>query len=257
MSRPNGWNSSLYDKSFGFIQNMAYDLIDELSPQSGESIIDLGCGTGAMTHEIFRRGAAVEGIDSDYEMVQTAMARYPNIKFRCISGEEFTVKEPVDAVFSNAVLHWIKKPNPVIIKVAAALKPGGRFVAEMGGEGNVKILTESLLYALKEAGVSYNPDDFPWYFPTAQEYSRLLKSEGFEVISIRHFVRPTPLDNCPNGASDWYAMFASKFFIQVEKENVNKIISRATEIASQKLLKNGRWMADYTRLRFYAVRTLG
>ena len=256
MSELNQWNAQLYDKSFSYIQNMAFELIDRLSPEAGERIIDLGCGTGLMTNEIRKKGALVEGLDNDPAMIQLARERYPYIKFMCLSAAEFRTDVEYDAIFSNAALHWMKQPDLVINRIANALKPGGRFVGEMGGAGNVDTLIKSLFQALAEIGISRDEIDFPWYFPNVDEYTKLLEKGGFRVDFIQLFSRPTPLDDCANGASDWYKMFADQFLACTELKSREAVINRATYLAGKSLCKDGRWFADYTRLRFEARMTI-
>lgn len=254
-ARAGAWDAALYDRSFQFIPSMAADLVDVLAPQAGERVIDLGCGTGRLTAEIAARGAAVIGIDADPAMVEAARSQYPDIEFRCADGADFSVGEGFDAVFSNAALHWMKTPEPVIASVAGALRPGGRFVAEMGGYRNVEVLTGSLYQALAETGIAADAVDFPWYFPRTADYAGLLEDGGFEIREIKHFERPTPLDDCPNGAADWYTMFGGNFLAPAPKAVRPGIIDRATALAKAELFRDGRWFADYTRLRFNVIRS--
>jgi len=251
------WDAALYDRSFQFIPGMAADLVDDLAPRPGERIVDLGCGTGTLTAEIAARGAEVTGIDADPAMIASAGAQYPGIPFECADGAAFSVDTPVDAVFSNAALHWMKSPEPVIACVAAALKPGGRFVAEMGGDQNVEVLTGSIFRALGEAGIAAEEVEFPWYFPRTADYAALLEAGGFEIREIRHFARPTPLDDCPNGAADWYEMFGASFLAPAPADQRAAIVARASELARDHLFRDNRWFADYTRLRFHAVKSEG
>tara|TARA_Y100001934_G_C12374207_1_gene788194 strand:- start:1252 stop:2037 length:786 start_codon:yes stop_codon:yes gene_type:complete len=254
MSDLNHWNAGLYDRSFSYIQDMAVELIELLEPRNGEKILDLGCGTGAMTNNIVQRGALVDGIDNDSAMINLARKRYPKIKFLCISGTDFSSNSQYDAVFSNAALHWMKQPAIVIDRMSNVLRPGGRFVGEMGGSGNVQILIKCLLQTLEEMGLSRDKINCPWYFPHPDEYAKLLEEGGFRVKYIQHFSRLTPLDDCPNGAADWYNMFAGKFLENIELENRDVVIKRATRLAKNSLFKDGRWFADYKRLRFKALR---
>tara|TARA_Y100001970_G_scaffold19801_2_gene22385 strand:+ start:26623 stop:27420 length:798 start_codon:yes stop_codon:yes gene_type:complete len=254
VSESSSWDAGLYDRSFGYIQKMALDLIDDLSPKQGECIVDLGCGTGEMAAVIARTGAEVIGVDNDLEMIRLARLKYPTIHFDCTDASDMQFSRKVDAVFSNAALHWIKNPMPVISSVADNLKLGGRFVGEMGGEDNVKVLIASLYDTLNEFGISKDLVVNPWYFPSVKEYSLLLEKGGFDILSIDHFQRVTPLDDCPKGAEDWYEMFAGRFLTNIPESLHGKIIKRASMIASDELLVGGRWFADYTRLRFHAVK---
>lgn len=246
------WDATLYDQSFGFVADFGAGLVDLLAPGAGERIIDLGCGIGQLTADIAARGAEVIGIDADPEMIALARQKYPDLKFVCASGEDFSLPEQADGVFSNAALHWMKQPEPVIASVKRALKPGGRFVAEMGAYRNVITITEALYRALEEQSVPSEAVEFPWYFPRTSAYIALLEAEGFDVTNFIYFVRPTPLDNCPNGLSDWIRMFGGGFLAAVPEGGEEKLMARAEELCRDRLCPDGRWVTDYTRLRFRA-----
>ena len=251
------WDADLYDKSFGFIAEFGAGLVELLAARPGERIIDLGCGVGQLSAEIAALGCEVTGIDGDPEMIALAKKKYPDIEFICARGEDFAVAGSVDAVFSNAVLHWIKEPEPVIANVARALRPGGRFVAEMGAHRNVVTITEALYQALAEQSVARDEVEFPWYFPRTGQYVTLLEAGGFEVTHLRYFARPTPLDNCPNGLSDWIRMFGGNFLAAAPAGGEAQVMARAEELCRDQLCPEGRWVTDYTRLRFRAERVKG
>ena len=188
-----GWDAGLYDRSFGFVAAFGSDMLDLLAPEAGERIVDLGCGTGTLTAAIAERGAEVIGIDGDAAMVERARALHPHLAFEHADGRDFAIPGAADAVFSNAALHWMKEePAQVIACVARALRPGGRFVAEMGAHRNVRIITDALYRALAEEGVPAEAVDFPWYFPRTSRYVALLEDGGFDVVQLHYFARPTP-----------------------------------------------------------------
>jgi trans-aconitate methyltransferase len=143
------WNSDFYDRKLDYVSELGRGAVDLLAPKRGETILDLGCGTGDLAHEIAKSGASVIGIDLSAEMVAAARAKYPDIDFRVGDGENFSLEQPVDAVFSNAALHWMRRPERVIRCVWDALKPGGRFVAEFGGKGNVGTVVDAILRVLR------------------------------------------------------------------------------------------------------------
>ncbi len=249
------WDAALYDRSFGFVSAFGTDMLDLLAPEAGERIVDLGCGTGTLSAEIAARGADVIGIDADAAMIERARARYPHLAFAHADGRDFAIEGEADAVFSNAALHWMKEdPERVIACVARALRPGGRFVAEMGAHRNVRIITDALYQALAEEGVPADAVDFPWYFPRTSRYVGLLEEGGFEVAHLHYFARPTPLDDCPNGLADWIAMFGRNFTDAAPPERVPAVIERTVALTRERLCPDGRWVTDYTRLRFVALR---
>ena len=167
-------------------------------------------------------------------MIAKARQNYPGIDFRVADAAAFRDPQPFDAVFSNAVLHWIKPPEPVAAAISAALKPGGRLVVEFGGKGNVRSVT-SLLEA------------HPWYYPSIAEYSTLLERNGFETITAALFPRPTAVEG-ENGLRDWLKMFTSTFLPEDRAPEFERALR-------PKLYRDGVWYMDYVRLRITAVKT--
>ena len=250
-----GWDAGLYDRSFGFVSDFATDMVDLLAPEPGERIVDLGCGTGTLTAAIAARGADVIGIDGDAAMVERARTLHPTLRFEHADGRDFAIEGQADAVFSNAALHWMKEAPPEVIAcVARALRPGGRFVAEMGAHRNVRIITDALYQALAEEGVAAEAVDFPWYFPRTSHYVGLLEDGGFDVTQLHYFARPTPLDDCPNGLADWIVMFGRNFTDAAPPGRTPAVIGRTIALTRDRLCPDGRWVTDYTRLRFVAVK---
>ncbi|GLX98950.1 methyltransferase domain-containing protein [Herbidospora sp. NEAU-GS84] len=247
------WNARAYDSSFGYVSAQGAPLVELLDPQPGERVLDLGCGTGVLSGEIAVRGAYVLGIDGSQAMIETAIAQFPRLDFTVGDGHDFTVAQPFDAVFSNAALHWMSRdPDAVIDSVREALRPGGRFVAELGGAGNCAALTSAMLTAWREHGL--REPELPWYFPSPAEYAVRLERAGFTLRILEHFDRPTPLDECPNGAADWVRMFAGSLLDGVPPATVEPLLRRVNELAAPALRHDSGWMADYVRLRFAAVR---
>jgi len=249
-----GWDSRLYDESFRIITQLGAGVVELLAPRPGERIVDVGCGTGALTAQIAAAGAEIVGIDASEAMIDRARELYPQLRFEVAKGEEFTLEYPVDAVFSSAALHWMSPPEAVAASVARALKPGGRFVAEMGGRGNIATIVGAIYHALAEEGIPRERVRNPWYFPSIGEYASLLERAGFEVVLMQLFDRPTPLDDCPNGIADWLRMFGGDFLGAVPATRREHFQERVNELTRPLLEREGRWVADYRRLRFMAVK---
>src|SRR4029079_10816167 len=173
------WNADLYDKSHSFVWKFGAALLELLEPKTGERILDLGCGTGALTAQIAAAGAEVVGIDSSPQMVEQARRSFPNLRFETGDARTFAIDGTFDAVFSNAVLHWVKEPEQAVVRIRAALRPGGRFVAEFGGKGN----TQQMVAALRRQAAVFGVRDYeiPWYYPAIAEYTGILERHGFEV----------------------------------------------------------------------------
>ena len=201
----NNWDSNFYQDKHNFVTKYGEDIVELLTPQSNEVILDLGCGNGELSAKIAEYGATVYGIDFATEMINKASINYPQIKFMQHNAENpFPFENKFDAIFSNAALHWMMSPEKVIKNIADSLKTGGRFVFEMGGKGNINTIIQSIEVVAKK----YNLANLPIYnyFPSLSEYANLLEKYGFRVVFARHFDRPTPL-NGQDGLKNWIKMF--------------------------------------------------
>jgi trans-aconitate methyltransferase len=245
------WDADRYQRQFGFVSALAGDLVDLLDPAPGETVLDLGCGTGELATAIAARGARVWAVDRDPAMVAAARQRLDPDRVLLADGHSFALPEPVHAVFSNAALHWMDRPAEVVARTRAALRPGGRFVAELGGAGNIAAILDALGAAMAEAGLP--APACPWYFPTAGQYATLLEAGGFRVARMEHFPRPTPLEGGPDGLADWMAMFGGSLTRAVPAAVLPSVLGRMSELAAPALRRDGRFVADYWRLRFVAV----
>lgn len=246
------WNSTLYDRQHAFVWQYGESLIEWLAPQAGERILDLGCGTGHLTAKIAATGAIVSGLDADPTMIATAQQTYPHLTFAIADARDFQNLEALDAVFSNATLHWIQEPDAVIRCVYQALKPGGRFVAEFGGQGNVQALVTALFAALKQRGYSECESWNPWYFPSISDYSARLERQGLEVTQSILFDRPTPLEAGNTGLWNWFQMFANGILSHIPVEEHPAVIQAVETQLRPKLYRDHQWTADYRRLRIIA-----
>jgi len=243
------WNPALYDGKHSFVWKYGASLLELLAPQPGERILDLGCGTGHLTAQIAEAGAEVIGIDAAPAMIEEARRAYPSLRFEIMDARDFTFPEPFDAVFSNAVLHWVKQPAEVIDCLRRALKPGGRFVAEFGGRGNVKQIATALESAFLELGCG--SFELPWYYPGIAEYAGLLEQSGFEVTHAILFDRPTPLEG-EEGLRHWIEMFGGAILSRVPEDRRDLFFKKVEEQARPTLYREGTWSADYRRLRIVA-----
>jgi trans-aconitate methyltransferase len=250
----NAWDAEAYDRTVSIVTRLGASVLDLLAPGPGLRVLDLGCGTGHLTAQIAAAAADVIGLDAAPSMIQRARALYPHLRFEVARGEDFALDAPVDAVFSNAALHWMTQPAAVAACVARALVPGGRFVAEMGGKGNVATVVAALRQALAEEGVPPAAQPQPWYFPSIPEHAALLEQAGFEVTYMHLFDRPTALDDCPEGPADWVRLFGGAFLAAVPPARRDAVAARVSALVRPALYRDGHWFADYRRLRFVAVR---
>ncbi|MBC9716062.1 methyltransferase domain-containing protein [Streptomyces sp. TRM66268-LWL] len=244
------WDAERYDRQFGYVSSLAGGVVELLAPEKDETVLDLGCGTGELAESIRESGARIVAVDSDPAMVEKAAKRLGQ-EVILADGHAFTVDEPVDAVFSNAALHWMLRPEEVVRSVRAALRTGGRFVAELGGAGNVATIIAGVRTALAEHGLDEGME-MPWYFPSPAEYAGLLEANGFRVARMEYFPRPTELTECPGGVADWVAMFGSTLIAHVPADVLPAVLARVNELVAPTLERDGSWYADYYRLRFVA-----
>jgi trans-aconitate methyltransferase len=252
MSMPSQrWDAGLYDGKHGFVWRHGTSLVELLDPRPGERILDLGCGTGHLTAAIARAGAAVVGLDQSEDMLAQARAAYPGLEFVRGDARDFAFGEPFDAVFSNAMLHWVRPPEPVARRVRDALKPGGRFVAEFGGRGNVRAVVAALRAAAGRLGLGL--EEPGWYFPGVGEYASLLEAAGLEVRLATLFDRPTALEG-ENGLRDWVAMFGRAVLESVPAGRREEFLRAVEDAGRPALFREGGWTADYRRVRVAAVR---
>lgn len=248
------WQSTLYDQKMDFVSEYGKNVVELLRPVRGERIVDLGCGTGDLAHEIAKTGASVVGLDLSPQMIAAARLKYPQLDFRVADAASFSLEWQYDAVFSNAALHWVKEPDRVVAKVWNALKSEGRFVAEFGGHGNVGEVVQAIVRVLIR---DYEIDAdrlIPWYFPTIGQYSTILERQGFRVAYAIHFDRPTIMPDGEHGLRTWLASFAESFFASMANEQKEAAIRQIENEARDTLYIDGAWHLDYKRLRVIAIK---
>jgi trans-aconitate methyltransferase len=249
MTASTTWNPDSYAKNARFVSDLGAPLLDLLAPKSGELILDLGCGDGALTEKIVASGSAAFGVDASVAQLQAARRR--GLAVAAMDGHHLAVKAIFDAVFSNAALHWMKQPERVVAGIARALKPGGRFVGEFGGKGNVETIRTALHAALRKRNIDPWTVD-PWYYASPEEYAQLLEIFGFTVGFIELIPRPTKL---PGDISGWLEVFAQPFTQSVrETERKDFLEEVRRELESNLRDGQGNWFADYVRLRFHATK---
>ena len=247
------WNAHLYDQKHDFVSKFGESLVEVLAPQENEWILDVGCGTGDLAQEIASHGVMVHGIDASQDMIQAAQQKYPTIEFNTLDAADMHFAKQFDAIFSNAALHWMKHQNKVIQNIYNALKPSGRFVAEMGGHGNIASIIGAIKQSMATLNYEYNEDYFPWYFPTVAEYETILESAGFTVEMITLYERPTPLQS-EDGLRNWLKMFSHNILQHLTDFEKEQVYAKCEELLKPAYYQNDEWIADYCRLRFVATK---
>lgn len=248
------WNPELYQSSHSCIWEYGFELLQLLGPKPGERILDVGCGTGQLAHEIAAAGAEVVGVDASPAMITAARENFPPLCFALCDVAAMSFENEFDAVFSNAVLHWVSDQESAIASIRKALRVGGRFVFEMGGYGNLQEILTALYQAMREIGIERPERLCPWNFPSIGDYAHLLELQGLRVQFAVLFARPTPLESDSQGMANWLEMFAGFALAPLDDEQRMQLIHRVEELARPKLFLDGRWVADYKRLRMACVK---
>lgn len=245
------WSADRYAATANFVPTLGAAVLELLDPQPEERILDIGCGDGTLTEKIAAAGAEVVAVDAAPDMV--AAARAKGLDARVVPGQNLAFEGEFDAVFSNAALHWMRPPEAVLAGVRRALKPGGRFVAEMGGQNNTVAIMVGLAAVCARRGLDFARLS-PWYFPSDAAYRQKLEAAGFRVTDIGIFPRPTVLSA---GIDAWLDNFTEDFFAPLPEAERPVARRELVDLLRPHLTdENGTWIADYVRLRFRAVLSL-
>jgi trans-aconitate methyltransferase len=247
-ARRQTWSADTYDTHARFVSDLAGGVVEWLALQSGERVLDLGCGDGVLTAELKAAGADIVGVDSSPDFISSAIEK--GLDAQLMDGQALSFENEFDAVFSNAALHWMTDAEAVVKGVHRALKPAGRFVAEFGGHGNVAAIATAMRAVCIRRGGDISLAA-PWYFPSPQVYSELLEKNGLKVKRTAHFPRPVVL---ATGISGWLMLFRKPFFQQFETEAENALAETVDLLRPALCDAHGNWTADYVRLRVEAVK---
>jgi SAM-dependent methyltransferase len=233
------WNAADYASVGAFVAALGGAALDLLDPQPGERILDVGCGEGTLSLKIIERGATVLGVDNSPEMI--AVARAKGVDALLLPAEDMQFFAEFDAAFSNATLHWVLQKEQAARAIFRALKPGGRFVGEMGGEGNIEKLREALDEELIIRGYAPPLESSNWY-ASPEEFAAVYEAAGFREIDARLIERPTPIEH---GIAAWVTTFRKGWLDRAGVPEQERI-----EIGAAVADRVGSNIADYVRLRF-------
>jgi len=245
------WDPEAYARDGAFVHELASGVVEWLGARPGEHILDLGCGDGQLTARLAAAGAEVRGVDASASMV--AAARERGIIAEEASAERLPYADAsFDAVFSNAALHWVREQDEMMAEVHRVIKPGGRFVAEMGGHGNIAAIRVGLMAVLERHGFA-GAEDGVNYYPTPEGYTRRLERYGFRVERMALIPRPTPLGS--SGMVGWLQTFRRGVLGKLPEGLRRTVVHECCALLAPALRdEDGNWVADYVRLRFIARR---
>lgn len=244
------WNAKDYKENFSFVPEYGTAVLDLIEHEAGAFVVDLGCGNGTLTQELYKRGFQVLGIDASAEMLELAKKNYPNLDFIQEEAESFCLSQQADVIFSNAVFHWINRQEELVSNLYRNLKSDGELVFEFGGYGCAKAVHSTLKEIFEEKGLIYKTS---FYFPTIGEYANLLEQHGFLVKYAVLFDRPTKQTG-EKGLRNWILMFNTEPFTGLSEVDKEEIIFLAEQRLRSRLCKNGVWTIDYVRIRMRALK---
>lgn len=248
------WDAERYATTGRFVATMATPVLELLAPQAGEQILDVGCGDGALTEQVQAAGATLVGVDASETMVRAARARGLDARHESVLEMQFGGE--FDAVFSNAALHWVpcQEQAQALERIASALRPGGRFVAEMGGQGNIAAIRTALQAVLEPLGIDAEAEAASC-FPAPAEQRARLEGAGFTVERIELIPRPTPLPGGTEGMHRWLETFRNGVLDRLPPGERERAVTDVVRLLRPVLSEaSGGWTADYVRLRFVATR---
>ena len=246
----NCWDSNNYTNNFQFVHKYGEGVLELLTAPKGSFVVDLGCGNGALTKQLAEKGYRTLGIDASPQMLEKAKELHPELDFQLDDACEFKLGKKADAIFSNAVFHWIDDHEKLVKNVSENLKSGGEFVFEFGGKGNGDVVHNAMEQVFSSFGFKYNNN---FNFRSIGEFAPLLEKYGFSVKYAVLYDRPTEQVG-ENGLENWINMFLGEAFNGISSETKAEIIEKVVEICRPKLYTDGKWIIDYVRLQMKAIK---
>lgn len=243
------WNADLYEDKHDFVAEYGRDLIPLVPDNPGQAILDLGCGTGTLTRALLEKSSSVVGLDASPEMIGKARQLYPGMDFRLMDACRMPWNDWFDVVFSNAAFHWIPDQGTLLKAVFHVLKTQGALICELGAHGNVLRIRETFQAVLKRMDLPYKTR---FYFPTVEEYRRLLEQAELHPERVMELDRPTPLKDGPDGLRNWARLFFREDLKDLHEKRRLRIFEELEKALRDDLWDGSRWVADYRRLRVTA-----
>lgn len=245
------WDSRLYNQKHAFVAEYGKELLGYVPDNPGQSILDVGCGTGTLTLQLMKLGTRVVGIDSSEEMIAQAKKILPKAEFYICDALNIPFADEFDVIFSNAVFHWIKDHDVLLMAMYKAIRDNGKLICEFGASRNIAIIENAFARAYAESGRNYN---HKFNFPEVKTFSGLLEKNGFKIELIYDFDRPTPLSDGKMGLRNWLKQFFASELKMVSLGEWEDIARRVEDLTGNALWNGREWCADYRRLRAIAYK---
>jgi trans-aconitate 2-methyltransferase len=189
------WDGASYDRISGTMEALGLEVLARLDLAGDELVLDAGCGSGRITGALIERlpRGRVIGVDQSPSMVHAARQRLgPEVDLRVADLLELQLEQPVDAILSTATFHWISDHPRLFRRLCAALRPGGRLMAQCGGEGNITVLRGKVAPLLSRDPYAEHFLDWrpPWNYAGADATHARLLAAGFS--SAECWLTPAP-----------------------------------------------------------------
>jgi len=243
------WDSTLYDSKHDFVAEYGKELLEFIPQNSGQTILDLGCGTGVLTAQLASKCRKLIGVDSSQDMIEKARKQYREIDFRVADALALPFDKEIDVVFSNAVFHWINDHDRLLKSVYKTLKPGGMLICEFGAEGNIATIEKAFATACRDLGYEYRSK---FNFPAVKTFREQLERNGFIIDSIYDFARPTLLKDGERGLENWLKQFFASELAAMQQQDSARVLEQVANLTRESLWNGEAWIADYRRLRAIA-----
>jgi trans-aconitate 2-methyltransferase len=243
------WDAAAYHRVSGPQVAMAGAVLDRLDLDGDETVLDAGCGSGRVTAMLLERlpRGRVVAVDEAPSMVEHARETLPVDRVTVLQAEltELVLDSPVDAVFSNAVFHWVPDHDRLFSRLFSALRPGGRMVAQCGGEGNVARFHRAAREAAAEEPYVEHFEGWtgPWNFAGPEETAERLERAGFEKVET--WLEPYPV--VPDDPGDYLRTVCLGYHLERLPEELRDGYAEA-------VLRRADPELDYVRLNIAARR---
>jgi len=189
------WDGASYDRISTTMQALGMEVLERLELTGSERVLDAGCGSGRVTEALIERlpRGGVIGVDESESMIDAARRRLGDrADLRVANLLELELERPVDAILSTATFHWIADHERLFARLRAALRPGGRLMAQCGGEGNIDVLRGRAgeVWAREPYARHFRDWRAPWNYAAPAPTRERLLAAGFSAAEC--WLTPAP-----------------------------------------------------------------